>query len=40
MNKVCRNIVRFFYDGAIPFDLLTLDSFMSCVTILVHLARV
>lgn len=26
-NKVCRDIARFFYDGAIPFNLLTLDSF-------------
>jgi len=24
-NKVCRDIVRFFYDGGIPFHLLTLD---------------
>ena len=26
-NKVCRDIARFFHDGAIPFNLLTLDSF-------------
>ena len=39
-NKAFGYIARFFYDNGSPFSLLTLDTFISCVSLLVNLVRI